>query len=101
MYSERKRCNTLKSKKSTLGALRISPTVPLGLAASCLADTVGAVTAVSVVVVLLGLLVVVVGAGVGDADVLDTVGGGVGDGAGVTVVGVDACLKSKSAIVRF
>ena len=91
MYSERKRYNTLKSKKSTLGVLRISPTVPLMFRgpAICLADTVGTVTAISVVVVLLGLLVVVVGAGVGDADVVDTVGGGVGDGAGVTVVGVD------------
>lgn len=94
MYSERKRCNTLKSKKSTPGALRISPTVPVSMCrdtTSCLADTVGTVTAVSVVVVLLGLLVVVVGTGVGDADVIDTAGGGVGDGARVTVVGVDAC----------
>lgn len=95
MYSERKRCNTLKSKRSTLGALRISPTVPLGFRgiAIRLADTVGTVAAVSVVVVLLGLLVVVVGAGVGDADVLDAVGGGVGDGARVTVVGVDTCWQ--------
>ena len=95
MYSERKRCNTLKSKKSTLGILRIYPLVPLTRGgcdhASCLADTVGTVAAVSVVVVLRGLLVVVVSAGVGDTDVVDAIGGGVGDGARVTVVGVDTC----------
>lgn len=93
MYNERKRYNTLKSKKSTLGVLRIPSMVPRMFRgpASCLADTVGTVTAISVVVVLLGLLVVVVGTGVGDADIVDAAGGGVGDGARVTVVGVDTC----------
>lgn len=103
MYSERKRYNTLKSKKSTLEVLRISPTVPFMFRgpAICLADTVGTVTAISVVVVLLGLLVVVVSTSVGDADIVDTGGGGVGDGARVTVVGVDTWLGIEvSATVR-
>lgn len=80
-------------KKSTPGILRIFPDLPLMhlSRANCLADTVGTVATIAVVVVLLGLLVVVVGTGVGDANIIDTRGGGVGDRARVTVVGVDTC----------
>lgn len=60
-----------------------------------LADAVSTVTTVPVVIILLGLLVVVVGAGVGYADILHVITRVAADGARVTVVGVDTCIEEK------
>lgn len=69
-----------------------------------LADAEDTVAATSVVRVLGRLLIVVVGAGVGNTDIIDSIGSGVGDSAGVIVVGVDTCRKetyqSKLIVIK-